>query len=61
MGEKEKGLPKKGALKPGMFLLRVAPWCDSQAGEELARKMPIKESKECMAPRCFDPVFKGAP
>lgn len=61
VGEKEKGLPKKGALKPGMLLLRVAPWRDSQAGGELARKMPIKESKECLAPRCFDPVFKDAP
>lgn len=60
VGEKEKGLPKKGALKPGMLLLRVAPWRDSQAGGELAQKMPIKESKERMAPRCFDPVFKDA-
>ncbi|XP_052628518.1 uncharacterized protein LOC128134625 [Harpia harpyja] len=60
VGEKENGLPKKGALKPGMLLLRVAPWRDSQAGGELARKMPIKESKECMAPRCFDLVFKDA-
>lgn len=58
VGEKENGLPRRGALKLGMLLQRVCStaWLPGRRGAGT-----IKESKECMAPCCFDPVFKGTP
>lgn len=48
------------ALRPGICSM-CALRCDSQAGGELHEKCPLRDQKEHMAPRCFDPVFKDAP
>lgn len=62
VGEKQNGLSKRseGALKPEICSV-CALWCDSQAGGERHEKCPLRNQKEHMAPRCFDPVFKDTP